>query len=142
MRTRRRRRERLFVVAAFIERRGRVLLSQRRADQSFALCWEFPGGKIEAGESPRDALVREIREELDCVVRVHELVELIFHPYPAFDLVMPVYRATIARGRPRAALVAALAWVPRPQLATMTMPPADVPLAKRLARGLKTPGRR
>jgi 8-oxo-dGTP diphosphatase len=135
VRTRQRRRERLLVAAAFIERRGRVLLSQRRADQSFGLCWEFPGGKVEPGESPRDALVREIREELDCAIRVHELVELVFHPYPTFDLVMPVYRATLSRGRPRAALVAALQWVPRAQLATITMLPADVPLAKRLARG-------
>jgi 8-oxo-dGTP diphosphatase len=130
------------VAAAFIERRGRVLLSQRRADQSFGLCWEFPGGKIEPGEEPRDALAREIREELDCVVRVHDVVELVFHLYPTFDLVMPVYRATILRGRPRAAQVAAVQWVPRAQLPAMTMPPADVPLAKRLARGLKTRGRR
>ncbi len=142
MRTKGRERDRLLVVAAFIERRGRVLLSQRRADQSFALCWEFPGGKVELGESPREALVREIREELDCSVRAHELVELVFHRYPTFDLVMPVYRATILRGLPRAASVAALEWVPLGRLASLTMPPADVPLAKRLAKGFRTPGRR
>jgi 8-oxo-dGTP diphosphatase len=121
-------------VAALIERRGRVLLSQRRADQSFGGSWEFPGGKVEPGEDPRVALVREIHEELDCVVSVHEVVELVFHAYPDFDLVMPVYRATIARGRPRAAEVASIAWVPRAQLPRTTMPPADIPLARRLAR--------
>jgi len=132
-------RQRLLVVAALIERRGRVLLSQRRADQSFGGSWEFPGGKVEPGEDPRHALVREIREELDCLVRVREVVEVVFHAYPAFDLVMPVYRATIARGLPRAVEVADIAWVPRARLPKTNMPPADLPLAKRLA---KTPARR
>lgn len=127
-------RKRLLVVAALIERRGRILLSQRRADQSFGLSWEFPGGKVEAGEDPRSALMREVREELACTVRVGDVVDVVFHAYPAFDLVMPVYRATIVRGGPQAAQVAAIAWVAPAQLPKMTMPPADVPLAKRLAR--------
>lgn len=127
-------RKRLFVVAALIERRGRILLSQRRVDQSFPLCWEFPGGKVEPGEDPRDALVREIREELACTVRTGDVVEVVFHVYPSFDLVMPVYRATLVRGTPRPAQVAAIAWVLPSQLPKTAMPPADVPLAKRLAR--------
>ena len=131
---RRAERRRLLVVAAFIERRGRVLLSQRRTDQSFPLAWEFPGGKVEPGEDLTSALVREIREELDCTIRVKEIVDLVFHAYPDFDLIMPVYRASIAAGSPRASQVAAIAWVPRGQLAGVAMPPADVPLAKKLAR--------
>jgi 8-oxo-dGTP diphosphatase len=125
---------RLFVVAALIERRGRVLLSQRRADQSLPLTWEFPGGKVEPGESPGAALVREIREELGCSIRVGQVVHLIFHSYPDFDLVMPIYRATVAGGRPHAVTVADVAWVPRAALPTLSMPPADVPFAKALAR--------
>jgi len=139
-------RKRLFVVAALIERRGRILLSQRRADQSFGLCWEFPGGKVEPGEDPRDALVREIREELACTVRAGDVIDVVFHAYPAFDLVMPVYRTGIVRGTPRAAEVAAIAWVAPLELPQMAMPPADLPLAKRLAREaskpVKTRGRR
>ncbi|HEX7509160.1 MAG TPA: (deoxy)nucleoside triphosphate pyrophosphohydrolase [Polyangia bacterium] len=127
-------RRRLLVVAAFIERRGCVLLSQRRADQSFPLAWEFPGGKVEFGEDLVSALVREIREELDCTIRVKEIVDLVYHAYPDFDLIMPVYRATITRGSPRACQVASIEWVPRQRLADMTMPPADVPLAKKLSR--------
>ena len=69
-------RRRLLVVAAFIERRGCVLLSQRRADQSFPLAWEFPGGKVEPGEDLISALVREIREELGCTVRIKAIVDL------------------------------------------------------------------
>jgi 8-oxo-dGTP diphosphatase len=130
------------VVAALIERRGRVLLSQRRADQSFALSWEFPGGKVEPGEDPRDALVREIQEELACTVRVGDVVDVIFHAYPAFDLVMPVYRATLIEGAVQAAQVAAFAWVPRSLLTKMTMPPADLPLALKLAKAVRARGRR
>ena len=129
---RRSERRRLLVVAAFIERRGRVLLSQRRADQSFPLSWEFPGGKVESGEDLASALVREIREELGCRIRVKEIVDLVFHTYPEFDLIMPLYRASIVSGSPRARQVSAIAWVPRRQLSTMTMPPADLPLAEKL----------
>ena len=131
-------RKRLLVVAALIERRGRVLLSQRRADQSFPLTWEFPGGKVEAGEAPEAALVREIREELGCGVKVGKVAELVFHPYPDFDLVMPVYRATLAGAKPRAVAVEAIAWVPRRELPTLPMPPGDAPFAEKLA---KTPAR-
>jgi len=142
VRSRKPARQRLFVVAALIERRGRVLLSQRRADQSFGLSWEFPGGKVEPGEDPRDALVREIREELACAVRVGDVVDVVFYPYPAFDLVMPVYRATVVGGTVQAVQVGAFAWVPRSLLTKMTMPPADLPLARKLAKAVRTPTRR
>ena len=135
-------RRRLLVVAALIARRGRVLLSKRRADQSFPLAWEFPGGKVEAGETPEEALAREIDEELGCTVRVGSIVELIFHAYPDFDLVMPVYRATVTAGKPRARDVEAIAWVPLGQILDKQMPPADLPFARRLARPTRTRGRR
>jgi 8-oxo-dGTP diphosphatase len=122
------------VVAAFIERRGRVLLSQRRADQSFPLAWEFPGGKVEPGEDLITALVREIREELGCTIRIKAILDLVFHAYPDFDLIMPVYSASIIAGVPQARQVAAIAWVPRRGLAKLNLPPADVPLAKKLSR--------
>ena len=124
---------RLLVVAAYIERRGRVLLSQRRADQSFPLAWEFPGGKVEPGETLAAALVREIREELGCTIQVGEILDLVFHAYPDFDLIMPVYRARILAGAPRARQVAALAWVPRKGLFKLNLPPADIPLARKLS---------
>ena len=142
VRKRKTERQRLFVVAALIERRGCVLLSQRRADQSFGLSWEFPGGKVESGEDPRDALVREVQEELGCTVRVGEVVDVVFHAYPAFDLVMPVYRATVVEGAVQAVQVAAFSWVPRSLLTKMIMPPADLPLARKLARPVRTRVRR
>jgi 8-oxo-dGTP diphosphatase len=126
-------RQRLLVVAALIERQGRVLLSQRRADQSLPLTWEFPGGKVEAGESPQAALAREISEELGCEARVGELVETIHHAYPDFELEMPVYRADIAKGEPQPVTVAGMQWVPYEEIMRLPMPPADVPFAAKLA---------
>jgi 8-oxo-dGTP diphosphatase len=126
-------RRRLYVVAALIERQGKVLLAQRRADQSLPLTWEFPGGKIEAGESPEAALVREIHEELGCRACVGELVETIHHAYPDFDLVMPVYRVVVADGEPQPVTVAGIRWVPYAELTNLPMPPADLPFAAKLA---------
>jgi 8-oxo-dGTP diphosphatase len=135
-------RRRLLVVAAFIERRGRVLLSQRRADQSFPLAWEFPGGKVETGEALDAALVREIREELGCTIRVKAILDIVYHAYPDFDLIMPVYRASIQAGAPRALQVETMAWVPRQRLVDLNMPPADLPLAKKLSRRSRIQARR
>ena len=76
----------------------RILITQRRADQALPLQWEFPGGKVEPGEAPVAALVRELREELGVTVAVGRIWEVLFHPYPAFDLVMLVYVCRIVEG--------------------------------------------
>ena len=126
-------RKQLLVVAALIEQQKRVLVAQRRADQTQPLTWEFPGGKVEPGESPSQALVREIQEELACSVEVGAVVDVVFFAYDTFDLIMPVYRATIRAGVPVARQVAAVTWVMRAELASLAFTPADVPLARRLA---------
>ena len=126
-------RRQLLVVAALIEQEGRVLVAQRRADQTQPLAWEFPGGKVEPGESPSQALVREIQEELACSIEVGAVVDVVFFAYDAFDLIMPVYRATIRAGVPVARQVATVAWVARAELASLAFTPADIPLARRLA---------
>ena len=121
------------MVAALIEQEGRVLVAQRRADQAHPLSWEFPGGQVEPGESPSQALVREIQEELACSIEVGAVVDVVFFAYEAFDLIMPVYRATIRAGEPVARQVAAVVWVTRAQLPTLAFTPADLPLVRRLA---------
>ncbi|HEX6835146.1 MAG TPA: NUDIX domain-containing protein, partial [Polyangia bacterium] len=84
-------RVRKLVVAALVRAGdGRVLLTQRRADQPMPLLWELPGGKVEPGEAPVDALAREIREELGCAARVGQIDEVVFHAYAEFDLYMLV----------------------------------------------------
>lgn len=122
------------MVAALCVHEGRVLISQRLPDRPMPLLWELPGGKVEAGESPVQALGREIQEELGCDVEVGDIFDVVFHAYPAFDLVMLVYLARLQPTRIQAREVAAWAWVTAGELPSASLLPADQPLARRLAR--------
>lgn len=97
------------------------------------LLWELPGGKVESGEEPAAALAREVLEELGCEATVGKIDEVVFFAYPEFDLYMLVYRCTLL-GLPRAASVAEVAWVRPSDLTGYDLLPADIPLARRLAR--------
>jgi 8-oxo-dGTP diphosphatase len=126
-------RKRTLVVAGLlVGPDGRVLISQRRADQALPLAWEFPGGKVEPGEAPVAALARELREELGVEVAVGRIWDVLFHAYPAFDLVMLVYACRLVAGEPRAVEVADVAWVPVGELPAWDILPADRPLVERL----------
>ncbi len=126
-------RNRKLVVAALVrDSDGRILLSRRRADQPMPLLWEFPGGKVEEGEAPTDALRREVQEELGCDAEVGRIDDVVFHRYPEFDLYMLVYACRLA-GEPRPVEVAELAWVPPRDLLKYEVLPADIPLCQRLA---------
>jgi len=124
---------RILVVAALIRDGERILVSRRRADQAMPNLWEFPGGKVEAGEAPTDALAREVMEELGCEVSVGRIDDVVFHRYPEFDLYMLVYACRIVRGEPSAVAVGEIAWVPARDLPGLALLPADYPLAHRLA---------
>jgi 8-oxo-dGTP diphosphatase len=128
-------RARKLVVAGLVvdARGGRVLIAQRRADQMLPLQWEFPGGKVEDGEAPVDALARELAEELDIVVRVGRIWDVLYHRYPEFDLVMLVYACAIESGTVRARQVADVAWAAPDELSRWDILPADRPLVERLA---------
>ncbi len=126
-------RPRKLVVAALCrDGAGRILLTQRRADQPMPLKWEFPGGKVEPGEAPVDALAREIREELGCDARVGRIDDVVFHAYAEFDLYMLVYACTLV-GEPRPVEVADARWVAPAELVGFDVLPADVALVRRLA---------
>jgi 8-oxo-dGTP diphosphatase len=126
----------LVVVAAcaLVDADGRVLLAQRPAGKTMAGLWEFPGGKIEAGERPEDTLVRELKEELGIVVREPCLAPLIFasHSYAAFHLLMPLYVCRRWEGIVTAKEGQQLAWVRPNRLREYEMPPADEPLVSHL----------
>ena len=127
-------RQTIRVVAAVLEKEGRYLITQRRADQALPLQWEFPGGKVEPGEAPAAALARELAEEIGVTADVGRIWDVLFHAYPAFDLVMLVYACRLAPGaEPRAVEVADLAWVAPDALGGWDILPADRPLVERLA---------
>ena len=120
----------LVVAAALVDSTGRVLVAQRPEGKSLAGLWEFPGGKVEAGETPEAALVRELAEELAISVTAAALepIGFVSHPYPAFHLLMLLYGCRQWRGTPRGEQRQPLDWVVSDALDTLSMPPADLPL--------------
>jgi 8-oxo-dGTP diphosphatase len=120
----------LVVACALVDPDGRVLLAQRPPGKSMAGLWEFPGGKIEAGERPEDALIRELHEELSIIVREPCLAPLSFasHTYPDFHLLMALFICRRWEGTVQAAEGQAIKWVRANELRNHDMPPADIPL--------------
>jgi 8-oxo-dGTP diphosphatase len=115
---------------ALIDADGRVLLAQRPAGKSLAGLWEFPGGKVETGETPEAALIRELREELGIDTWKSCLAPLTFasHAYDDFHLLMPLFACRRWEGVPVAREGQTLAWVRPERLRDYPMPPADLPL--------------
>lgn len=129
-------RDRTLVVAGLItDGAGRVLITQRPPGGSLAGFWELPGGKIEPGEGPAEALVRELREEIGCDVHVGLIWDVLFHRYPDFDLLMLVFHCrVIDQQSPHCREVADLAWCKPDQISGYELLPADQPLVDRLVR--------
>ena len=126
------------VCAALVDGAGRVLLAQRPRGKSMAGLWEFPGGKIQGGETPETALARELLEELGIVVMPDELAPLAFasHAYETFHVVLLLYVCRRWTREPVAREAQQLAWVALHDFASYAMPPADAPLVAALRRAL------
>ena len=126
----------LVAAAALIDASGRVLLTQRPQHKQLGGLWEFPGGKVEPGEAPEDALIRELKEELALTVEPDALDPFAFasHSYADFHLLMPLYLVSRWAGEPKLDPHAAQAmrWVNTSALRDFAMPPADVVLVDRL----------
>ncbi len=124
----------LVAACALIDADGRVLLAQRPEGKPMAGLWEFPGGKIEAGERPEQTLIRELKEELDIAVNEACLAPLTFasHAYADFHLLMPLYLCRKWEGTVSATEEQQLAWVRPNRLRNYAMPPADIPLIPHL----------
>lgn len=120
----------LVVAVALVDPDGRVLIAQRPEGKALAGLWEFPGGKIEPGETPEAALMRELHEELGIETWASCLAPLSFasHAYPDFHLLMPLWVCRKWAGTPEPREHAALKWVRPRDLSAYPMPPADAPL--------------
>lgn len=120
----------LVAACALVDCDGRVLLAERPPGRSMSGLWEFPGGKIEAGERPEDALIRELKEELSIGVCKASLTPLTFasHSYPDFHLLMPLFVCRRWEGSVLPAEGQTIAWVHADDLENYRMPSADVPL--------------
>lgn len=129
----------VIVSAGVVLEKGRVLLTQRKVGAHLEGLWEFPGGKVESGEDPRDALIRELREELGISVRVGDVVDVTFHKYedtakgPGAVLLL-FFDATRASdsAEPAALDVAAFRWASVSDLDALTFPPADGPIVTKV----------
>ncbi|AGT30753.1 DNA mismatch repair protein MutT [Geobacillus genomosp. 3] len=120
------------VGAAIFNEQRDVLCALRAPNMSLPNVWEFPGGKVEKGESPEAALVREIREELGCTVSVGKLLADVFHEYEHAVIHLRTYEAHLTDGVPRAREHAELRWVPLSQLRDLAWAPADLPTVEAL----------
>jgi len=124
----------LVAACALIDADGRVLIAERPPGRKMAGLWEFPGGKVEAGERPEETLIRELKEELGIVVREPCLAPLTFasHAYEDFHLLMPLYVCRRWEGIVTPLEGQKLKWVMPNKLRDYPMPPADVPLIAHL----------
>ncbi|MCG3088367.1 (deoxy)nucleoside triphosphate pyrophosphohydrolase [Sporosarcina cyprini] len=123
----------IHVVAAIIHNtQGEILCARRSPHMPLSGYWEFPGGKVEEGESPQDALIREIQEELACTIEVGSFVEDTIHSYETFSIRLETYFAQIQEGTPSAKEHSELRWVPWQELRSLDWAPADLPAVERV----------
>jgi len=120
----------LVAAVALVDTDGRVLIAQRPEGKQLAGLWEFPGGKVEPGETPEQCLIRELKEELDIEVTEACLAPFVFtsHAYDSFHLMMPLWLCRRWKGQVKALEHQAVAWVKPVRLGDYRMPPADEPL--------------
>lgn len=120
----------LVAACALVDTDGRVLIARRPEGKSMAGLWEFPGGKVEPGETPEDTVIRELREELGVTTQIDCLAPLTFasHGYEDFHLLMPLYVCRRYQGIPQSREGQALKWVRPRALRDYPMPAADIPL--------------
>ena len=124
----------LLVTAAILQQDQRILLTRRPDGSRHAGLWEFPGGKLDPGESPQQGLAREIREELGIEVEVGEVFDVVYYRYDWGAVLLLAYRCRLRAGQIRNLEVAEHRWVAPAELSSYPILPADLPLIERLQR--------
>lgn len=126
------------VVAAVIQNeQGELFCAQRSTNMTLPNFWEFPGGKIEEGESNAEALIREIKEELQCNIEVYEQIEDTFYEYNTWTIRLKTYWAKIINGKPILSEHAAFKWLPYEALQQLNWAPADIPTVRKVVQQCK-----
>lgn len=122
----------LVVSAAIIHKDNKVLIAQRREEDAHSLMWEFPGGKVEEGESPSESIVREIKEELDIDISVDNVFDVIHHKYEKRNIILIVYNCTYLSGVPKAIECNNFKWVDIKSLQNYEFAAADIKIVNKL----------
>lgn len=122
----------VLVAAAVVRHEGRILLTKRPAGTHLEGFWEFPGGKVEADEDPRDAVARECLEECAIELEVGEIIDVIFHQFETKSVLLLFYACTLIRGEVQHLGVSDHVWAVPEELHKYPLPPADAPLLKKL----------
>ncbi|MGG3803960.1 (deoxy)nucleoside triphosphate pyrophosphohydrolase [Metabacillus fastidiosus] len=123
----------IHVVGAVIVEDGKILCAQRGPDKSLPFKWEFPGGKIEKGETPQEALQREIREEMDCEVEVGEQIEYTAYEYDFGIVHLTTFYCKLINGTPNLTEHVSIQWLRPVELASLDWAPADIPAIEKLS---------
>jgi len=127
--------ERIRVTAGIIMDNGKVLITRRAPKENFAGGWEFPGGKVEINETPRECLVRELKEELNIDVSVGEFCTEVYHDYSNISIKLMAYYCTITHGEIQTSVHDKYKWVKIKDLLKYDLLPADIPIAKKIMEG-------
>jgi 8-oxo-dGTP diphosphatase len=122
----------IIVTAGLIVEERKVLVAQRKEGSSHGLLWEFPGGKVEEGEEPRQALRRELKEELGIEVKVGKMFEALLHFYPEYPILLLAYHCRIEKGIPKPLGCRECRWVNLEELKGLAMAQADEPVQRHL----------
>ncbi len=124
----------IHVVGAVIFKDGKILCAQRGTEKSLPLLWEFPGGKIEEGEKPEDALKREIKEEMRCTIEIGEQIEHTVYEYDFGIVHLTTYYCKLVEGEPVLTEHAAIKWLAPVELPALEWAPADIPAIEKIAK--------